>query len=44
MVVAAIGTVALVASIGSWFPTGIVLGIGLIALGLAIEFVPGKSR
>ena len=32
MVVAVIGVVALVASIGSWFPPGMVLGLGLIAV------------
>ena len=34
MVVALIGMVALVASVNSWFPPGIAVGIGLILLGL----------
>jgi hypothetical protein len=44
MVVAVIGLVALVASIGSWFPPGIAVGVSLIALGLALDFTPGSHR
>ncbi len=44
MVVALIGAIALVASVGSWFPPGIAVGIGLIVLGVVIEFTPGGSR
>jgi hypothetical protein len=40
MVVAVIGVVALVASVGSWFPPGIVLGLGLIAFGVVSELAP----
>ncbi len=40
MVVAVIGVVAFVASIGSWFPPGIVLG--LVVFGMVIEFAPGN--
>jgi hypothetical protein len=36
MVVALIGVIAIVASATSSFPPGIALGIGLIALGLAL--------
>jgi hypothetical protein len=43
MVVAVIGLVALIASTGSWFPPGIMLGLGLIALGVVIEFTPGGN-
>jgi hypothetical protein len=42
MVVAVIGLVTLVASVGSWFPPGIVLGLGLIVLGLALDFTPRR--
>jgi hypothetical protein len=37
MVVAAIGVIALVASVSSWFPPGIGLGVGLVVLGVALE-------
>ena len=37
MVVALIGLIALVASAGSWFVPGIVVGAGLIALGMGLE-------
>ena len=33
-----IGLILLVASVGSWFPPGVALGAGLIALGLLLEF------
>jgi hypothetical protein len=42
MVVAVIGMVALGASIASWFPPGIALGLGLIVVGLGIELA-GRS-
>jgi ABC-type uncharacterized transport system permease subunit len=38
MTVAVIGGIALVVSVGSWFPPGIAVGAGLIAL------TPGRSR
>ncbi len=37
MVVALIGLVALVTSVSSWFPPGIAIGVGLIALGVGLE-------
>jgi hypothetical protein len=37
MVVAGIGAIALVASIASWFPPGIGVGVGLIVIGVALE-------
>lgn len=42
MVVAAIGVIALVASISSWFPPGIAVGLGLVVLGVALE-VPQRG-
>jgi hypothetical protein len=44
MVVAVIGVIALVASIGSGFTQGIAVGLGLIALGVALEVMPGRHR
>ena len=44
MVVVLIGVVTLVASVGSWFPPGIAVGIGLIVLGAVIAFTPGKNQ
>ncbi len=44
MLVAGIGLIALLASGGSWFPPGIVVGLGLIVLGVAISLAPGGSR
>jgi hypothetical protein len=38
MTVALIGLILLVASIGSEFPPGVVLGAGLIVLGLLLGF------
>jgi hypothetical protein len=38
MTVALIGLIFLVASIGSEFPPGVVLGGGLVVLGLLLEF------
>lgn len=43
MTIAVIGAIALVASVGSWFPPGIAVGLGLIALGAAIAFTPSRS-
>jgi hypothetical protein len=43
MTLAAIGVVALVASVGSWFPPGIAIGVGLIGLGAAIALAPGRN-
>jgi len=40
MVIAVIGVVALVASIGSWFPPGIALGLGLVVFGVVSELAP----
>ena len=37
MVVVVIGIVALGASVSSWFPPGIALGLGLIVVGLGLE-------
>lgn len=37
MVVAAIGVFVLVAGVSSWFAPGIALGVGLIALGVALD-------
>jgi len=42
MVVAAIGVIALVASVSSWFPPGIALGLGLIVLGVVLEVTPWR--
>jgi hypothetical protein len=42
MVVAAIGVIALVASVSSWFPPGIALGVGLVVLGVALELPPWR--
>ena len=42
MVVAAIGVMALVASVSSWFPPGIALGVGLVVLGLGLELTPWR--
>jgi hypothetical protein len=42
MVVAAIGVIALVASVSSWFPPGIALGVGLVVLGVALEVTPWR--
>jgi hypothetical protein len=38
MVVALIGLIALVASVRSWFPPGIAVGVGLILLGVGLYF------
>jgi hypothetical protein len=43
MVVAAIGVIALVASVSSWFPSGIALGVGLVVLGVALELIPSRN-
>jgi len=43
MVVFAIGVIALVASVSSWFPSGIVLGVGLVVLGVALELIPSRN-
>jgi hypothetical protein len=40
MVIIVIGGVALVASVNSWFPPGIALGLGLIGLGVALGLAP----
>ena len=37
MVVVLIGVIALIASVSSWFPPGIALGIGLIAFGALLS-------
>ena len=42
MVVAAIGVIALVASVSSWFPSGIALGVGLVVLGVALAVIPSR--
>ncbi len=42
MVVAAIGIIALVASVSSWFPPGIAVGLGLVVLGVALEVTPWR--
>jgi hypothetical protein len=44
MTVVAIGAIALAASVSSWFPPGIGIGIGLMVLGAVIVLVPGGSR
>ncbi len=43
MTVAVIGVVAVVASVSSWFPPGIAVGLGLIVLGAAIALAPGRN-
>jgi hypothetical protein len=43
MTVAVIGVVALVASVGSWFPPGIAVGLGLVVVGAVIALTPGKN-
>jgi hypothetical protein len=42
MIVAAIGVIALLASVSSWFPPGIAVGAGLIVLGVALEATPWR--
>ena len=42
MVLAAIGVIALVASVSSWFPSGIALGVGLVVLGVALAVIPSR--
>jgi hypothetical protein len=42
MVIAAIGVIALVASVSSWFPPGIALGVALIVVGAALEVTPWR--
>jgi hypothetical protein len=44
MTVVVIGAIAVVASVSSWFPPGIVIGSGLMVLGAVIALVPGRSR
>jgi hypothetical protein len=44
MTVVAIGAIALAASVGSWFPPGIGIGLGLMVLGAVIVLVPGGGR
>ncbi len=44
MTVVVIGALALAASINSWFPPGIGIGLGLMVLGAVIALVPGGSR
>jgi hypothetical protein len=44
MVIVVIGLVTVAASVGSWFPPGIAVGIGLIVLGAVIAFTPGKNQ
>jgi hypothetical protein len=43
MVVVLIGVIALVASVSSWFPPGIALGIGLIAFGVSLSLTNRHS-
>ncbi len=43
MTLAVIGAIALVASVGSWFPPGIAVGLGLIVLGVVIALTPRKN-
>jgi len=41
MVVACIGAITLTASLISWFPKGMVIGLALIALGVALDLRVG---
>jgi hypothetical protein len=43
MTVVAIGVITLVASLNSWFPPGIAVGLGLIVLGAVLAFSPGRN-
>jgi hypothetical protein len=43
MTVIAIGVMTLVASLNSWFPPGIAVGLGFIVLGAVIAFSPGRN-
>jgi hypothetical protein len=43
MTLAVIGAVALFASVSSWFPPGIAIGLGLILLGAVIAVAPGRN-
>ncbi|HKC43554.1 MAG TPA: hypothetical protein VKC64_06985 [Burkholderiales bacterium] len=43
MVLIVIGMITVAASVGSWFPPGIAVGLGLVVLGAVIAFTPGKN-
>ena len=42
MTLALVGLILLVASVGSWFPSGVALGAGLIVVGLLLEFTSSE--
>ncbi len=44
MTVVVIGGIAVAASVSSWFPPGIAVGLGLMVLGAVIALVPSRSR
>lgn len=44
MTVVAIGAIAVAASVSSWFPPGIAVGLGLMVLGGVIALIPGGGR
>ena len=43
MFVALIGLAALLASVNSWFPPGIAVGVALILLGVALKLADGRQ-
>jgi hypothetical protein len=44
MTLVLIGAIAIAASVNSWFPPGIAVGLGLMVLGAVIALVPSGSR